>query len=108
MQKARMLGNFVKKMADEKGMTLTDLSILLQCDENKTLAFLKGRAYITFQQMKELAQAFGVSVSTLLAVDANYYNNSVVHCMNSFQNVENRELILDIIDDYMDVWNAVQ
>ena len=108
MKKARMLGNFVQQMAAEKSMTLTDLSALLHCDENKTLAFLKGRAYISFQQMSSLAHAFGVSVSTLLTGDANHYNNSVVHCMNNFQNEDNRELILDIIDDYMDVWDAVQ
>ena len=27
--------------------------------------------------------------------------------MNAFDNPENREKILDIIDDYMDIYNAV-
>ena len=44
----------------------------------------------------------------LLSGDPQRYNATVVHCMNDFHNPENREMILDFIDDYVDVVDAVK
>ena len=35
------------------------------------------------------------------------YEREVVHCMNSFSNSANREKVLDIIDNYMDIKDAL-
>ena len=58
--------------------------------------------------MRPIPKKLGVSVATLLKGNEDVYKRTVVHCMNSFDDDSNREKILDIIDDYMDVLNAVQ
>lgn len=107
MQKARMLGNYIEQLADEKNLSLSDLSATLNCQENQVKSLLKGRSFATFDQISLLSKQLGVTVSELLHGNEEHYNATVVHCMNQFQNVENRELILDIIDDYMDIYDAV-
>lgn len=107
MQRARMLGNYIQELAEKKDVSISDLSALLDCEEHQVKSLLKGRSFATFQQLSALAERFGVSVTDLLDGDEVYYNRTVVHCMNHFQNPQNRETILDIIDDYMDILDAV-
>lgn len=107
MQQARMIGYRVQKYADSKQLSLLDLGAILECDVKQTKAFLKGRSFASFEQLVRLAQKLEISVSDLLTGDEEDYNNHVVHCMNGFQDNENREKILDIIDEYMDVFDSV-
>ena len=106
MKSARMLGNYVEKLAKDNNLTDQDLNSILGCDAFQTKSFLKGRFFVPFEQISNLAKALGVSVSELLAGDPESYNATVVHCMNPFKDVENRETILDIIDNFIDIKNA--
>ena len=54
-----------------------------------------------------MAEQFNVSVQQLLEGDLEHYNRTVAHCMNQFQKAEHREEILDILDDYLDIVDAV-
>ena len=107
MQKARMLGNYVDYLAKCKGLSISDLSRILGCSENQAYALTKGRAYASFAQISNLAKELGTTVQALLSGNEKIYNETVVHCMNDFQDSSNRELILDLIDDYVDIVNAV-
>ena len=108
MQEARMLGNYIQHLAQEKDMSNSDLSRILGCTENRVYSFLKGRAFASFNQIQKLADALDISVDTLLTGDPKSYNASVVHCMNEFDDSSNREFILDLIDQYIDIYDAVQ
>ena len=107
MKKARMLGNYAEYLADQHGLDVSHLSALLSCTENQIQAFYKGRSFPSFSQLSKLSKALDTTPSVLLAGNEKIYNETGVHCMNSFDNPENREKILDIIDDYMDIYNAV-
>lgn len=107
MKSARMLGNYVEYLAEQKGLSVSDLSQALGCDQNKVASFLKGRAYASFSQISNLAKILGASVADLLAGDVHHYNETVVDCMNGFDNSQNREMVLDLIDNYIDVIDAV-
>lgn len=107
MQGARMLGSYVEHLASCKNMSLSDLSSILGCNEAGVYAFMKGRAFASFPQIAALADRLGVTVEQLLSGDETSYNANVVHCMNDFQDTSKRELILDLIDDYIDVVDAV-
>ena len=107
MQRARMIGNYVEYLAKAKGITDDQLCQTLDYDEKQVHAFFKGRMLATFSQLESLSELFEVSVEKILEGDEENYNRSVVHCMNQFQDVNNREKILDIIDDYIDIKNAV-
>lgn len=95
MKQARRLGNYVEELSIKNNITPIQLSELLNCSEHFIQRFFKGRALLTFPQMRLLADTFGVTVSDLLD-DSNYSYD------------DNREKILDIIDDYMDLYEAVK
>ena len=107
MQNARVLGNFIQKLAEENHLSVTDLSHLLSCVEHQVKSLLKGRSFASFEQISKLAEQFNVSVQQLLEGDLEHYNRTVAHCMNQFQKAEHREEILDILDDYLDIIDAV-
>ena len=107
MQEARMLGNYVEHLANSKGLSVSDLSQILNFTENNVLAFLKGRTFASFSQLSNLADALETTIENLLGGDISQYNDTVVHCMNGFKDIEKREEILDLIDNYIDICNAV-
>lgn len=107
MQKARMLGNYLRQLVEERGMTAAGLGTLLGCSERQICALFAGRRFLTFDQLSTLANTFSVPVEKLLAGDPVHYNKTVTHNMNRFEDTGKREQILDIIDDYMDVFDAL-
>ena len=108
MQKARMVGNYIQHLAEERHISTNELSELLGCTESQTKSFLKGRALASFEQLQRLAAQCGISAQDILNGDSQAYNKTVVHCMNEFEDNANRELILDLIDEYMDLVDAVR
>lgn len=107
MQGARMLGNYVDYLAKKKNIPCSDLAELLECSEHQVSSFLKGRLHASFPQMLKLAQKLDSTVDRLLDGDEVIYKQTVVECMNDFDQDKNREEILDIIDNYIDLCDAV-
>lgn len=107
MKGARVLGNYAQKLANEQNITVSELSALMSCSEQQVKSFFKGRFFASFSQLEALAHQFGVKVSDLIKGDEAHYNKTVVHCMEDFDVEQQREFILDIIDDYLDIQNAL-
>lgn len=107
MKEARMLGNNIQNLAEKKGLSVSYLSSILDCDEHQVLELFKGRAYASFAKIKILAKELDTTVEELLKGDQKVYNSTVVHCMHEFEDEENREFILDIIDGYIDIMDAL-
>ena len=107
MKETRVLGNYVKSLAHSKHVSEDELSQLLDCSPEQVYSFFKGRSFVSFQQLTKLATRFDTTVADLLNGDLENYNSTVVHCMNDFQNPDNREKILDIIDGYIDIVDAL-
>lgn len=107
MKEARMLGNHICQLAKSKGLSELELSQTLGCEEYQVNSLIKGRAFATFSQIQKLSEKLDTSIESLLKGDEESYNSTVVHCMNKFKNNENREIILDIIDDYIDIVDAL-
>lgn len=108
MKTARMLGSYAEELANKNGFTAKSLGELLGRTEHQVRMFFKGRAYLSFPQMKILAETFNVSVTDLLEGNKDSYKANFVNCRHEFDNDENREKILDIIDDYIDLFDAVE
>ncbi len=107
MQKIRIIGNYIQHLATEQGISNAELSAILVCEERQVKALMKGRMFASFEQLSVLAQTFHVSVSDLIHGDIEQYNKSVVHCANQFSDINNREIILNLIDEYLDILDAV-
>lgn len=107
MRQARMIGYRVQKYAELKKVSTSELGKAIGCSEPRINSFLKGRSFVSFDQLSTLARTLGVEISSLLTGSEEDYNKSVVHCMNEFSNTDNREKILDIIDEYLDVIDSL-
>lgn len=106
MQSTRMMGCFAKQLADEKNFTTEQLAENINCTTQQLEAFFTGRFLFPFSKVKTLSDILGVSVSKLIDGDGQMYNSYVVHCMGEFDDPEEREFILDLIDDYLDIKEA--
>lgn len=104
MKDLRLLGNMIKKLSQEQHVKLESA---LGWSEDQVAAIFDGRVFPSFHELEKLASIFKVSVPELLHGDESYYEQNVVHCMGSFENPDNREAILDIIDDYIMLQKAV-
>lgn len=107
MTQARMMGNYAQHLAEEKGISLSQLSKALECDEITIQRFFKGHILLPFAQISKLAETLSISIEQLLTGDKEQYEATVVHCQVPFNNPDNRETILDIIDDYVAISNIV-
>jgi len=107
LQKARMIGNYVDHLAQRKGISYEELGTEIGCNTQQVRSFLKGRSFVSFSQLVSLAKRLGVSVADILEGDRAVYSATVVHCMNDFEDESNREMVLDIIDDYLDILDSL-
>lgn len=108
MEDLRLMGSMIQKLATENGDTPNQLSTILGCSQEAIIALYKGRMFLSFAQLEQLAEHFGVTVEALLTGDDAYYTQNVVHCMGKFEDPRNREEILDIIDDYLNLKASIQ
>ena len=107
MRKLRMLGNYVGYLAEQNGISDEELCGALGCGPTDLLSFLKGRRLVSFDRLAAVSAVLGTPVARLLEGDAGHYEESVVHCVGRFSDAENREMSLDIIDDYLDLLDAL-
>lgn len=107
MQQARVMGNYAEQKAIHAGLHIQDICEALHCSDQKVKSFLKGRAFLSFDQLSTLASILHVSVGELMQGDPELYESTAVHCMNEFDDGKNREFVLDLIDDYMDVFDSL-
>ena len=107
MKSARKIGNYAEKRFHELGLSVDEINRALDFSDRETYAFFKGRLMLTIDQLSKLADKLGTTVQAMIDGDEKEYSASVVHCMNDFDNEDNREVILDIIDDYMDIRDSL-
>lgn len=106
MKEARMLGFRVSEYAKERNVSPTELSSVVGCTETQFKAFLKGRVFLSFEQLSLIAKRLNVDVSSLLSEKEEDYYKNAERCTGKFADNQNRELILDIVDEYMDLIDA--
>ena len=107
MENLRMLGSSIQKGAEARRLSAKEVGDAIRCGERQVLSLYKGRSICSFAQLKTIAELYSVPVGELLAGDENYYERTVIHCMNRFHSADNREEILDIIYDYLDICDLV-
>lgn len=107
MKNLRVLGSTIQKESLNQNLSLDVLGATIGCTATQMQSVCKGRLLCSFQQLNTLASTLGLPITTLLEGDKEYYEENVVHCMEHFTDSQNREKILDIIYDYLDVCDAV-
>jgi len=106
MHAMRKFGNMIQKKVEDKKATDEQLAHVLQLEEHEVNMLYKGRLYLSREQLHALSDFLDESIDTLMNGDEEYYTKNMVHCMTDFTDINNREMILDFIDSYLDIYKA--
>lgn len=108
MQKARRMGAHIKYLAEQKGVSNKELASVLGCTETNVLEFYQGWVYPSYGQMLALSKKLNVSINEIVNPNEALYNSLMEEELGEFSDVNNREKILDIIENYYDLAKAIQ
>ena len=108
MSHTRELGFAVQQLASRDQKTEEVLRSALGLTPQELRKFYAGRLFLTGADLRKAAEVCGVAPRALLNADREEYDARVVHCMSEFRNRENREMILDLIDAYIDAREALR
>ena len=107
MASLRDLGYKIMSLVNNKDTLKKQLCMKLNFSSTDLNRLLFGRLSVTPVQLTTIAETLSVPVEELI----NYKNNdsykNVVHCMSSFSTQEHCNEVLDIIDSYIDIKEAV-
>lgn len=106
MKEIRLIGNCIEKLIKEQGLCTKKVAKAIGVRDNSFQKVLNGRMFLSFEQLEQLAKLLSVTIEELLNGDLEHYNQTIVHCNGTFENEENREEILDIIDMYITLKEA--
>ncbi len=101
MQELRLMGNYIQKLMIENHSTIKDISKYLDISEDVVSKFLQGRLFLTFGQLEEIALFFNVRLEKIFNGDLDYYNKTIVKSNGNSLSENDREFILDVIDDFL-------
>lgn len=107
MQRARILGNNIRRKAEEQGITKREIADLLGCSEERVIALYSGRVYLSYMQLQSVAERLGTPVTELITGGETEYKADMDKSFGVFSDDSNRERVLDIIEDYLDIREAV-
>lgn len=108
MASSRDLGYKIMSFVDNSESLKKELCSKLNFNATDLNRLLFGRLSVTPVQLNTIADTLSVPVEELV----NYKNNdsymNIVHCTSSFSSQKNCSEVLDIIDSYIDIKEAVQ
>lgn len=109
MKQARTIGNNIKMLLQEKGLSYKDLAEKLGFTELEIAKICDGRLMVTDQDLYEIAETLNVDTDFLLEEQPKerYCGNLFVHYMHTFNEEKNEQMILDIFDFYCDMKEAI-
>lgn len=86
----------LEEFADGIGFSLTDIHKLIE-----------GRLYVPPILLKEIAEKLGVTRERLVEYRGAEEYNTLLHNFRDFKSEENKDLVLDLIDMYADLEEAL-
>lgn len=100
----RMIGNNIHSLMSKKGITPEHLSERTGFSNNDLQRIFDGRLILSPNDFKAISDALNVKIEDIMS---EHESDCFVHCMHDFQDVKNREMILDLMDAYIDVVEMV-
>ncbi|MCC8121104.1 MAG: hypothetical protein LIO42_03790 [Oscillospiraceae bacterium] len=97
MSYARELG-FAIQQISKQPETQQEICTALHISAHELGKLYAGRLFLTVSDLEKVADACSVSTDMLIEADPNEYNTHI----GKFTNLKNREIILGLIDAYID------
>ena len=108
MREARIIGTTIEDICKDKNIPVSTLSNALKCSEYQIHSMLKGLLYASFDQLMIIANILNVPLEDIICDGTRQHNRTEAHCIDGFKDIANREFILDLIADYIDIKNAAR
>lgn len=107
MASLRDLGYKIMTLINDNDSLKSELCSKLNFSSVDLNKLLFGRLSVTPNQITTIANTLSVSVEELVNYENNDSYKNAVHCMSSFSSQEHCNEVLDIIDSYIDIKEAV-
>ena len=100
----RRLGYNIEKASQRKYNTIEEFANVVNLSLRDVHRLFEGRLVLSPFQLKAISEKVDISLKELLDVSGKY---NLVECMGSFKDKRNEDKVLDLIDDYIDLMEAI-
>lgn len=107
MRNMRLIGSNIEKCTKQMGLSPEQASIRLGCTREQYITLTKGLMIPTYELLMHYVKSLPISEEELTSSDSSYYDKNFVLAMGEFTILDEREKILDIIEDYQRLISAV-
>ena len=108
MRALRILGHTIESEILKQSIDEEVLSTKVGLTLNQLKKLYCGRLLLSFEQLKTLADVIGIPLNNLLSLDDTQYEIAMAQkSLGEPLSTDNREYILDLIDCYLDLREAV-
>lgn len=107
MKYSRVLGCNIEKLMLDKQVDKNQFAMEMNYSIVDVNKILEGRLTLTPPDLHDIAEVLEVPVESIILepIDGNY--NTAIDCMGHFENLDNQEVVLDIIDMYIDLRESI-
>jgi len=107
MAHSKIVGQNIQLVLQEKGIHLEDLAQQLNYSLVDLHRIVEGVLLIDGNELKEFANALKVELSELLDQRDETEYRGLLHCMGEYHDAKNKEKILDYMDMYIGIEEAM-
>lgn len=107
MSNSRILGNNIALELSKRNLSVGLFAKNIGFTETETQKLIEGRMFLPPFQLKAIAKTLSISVEDLTADRGCEAYNSLIHNFGEFNSSENQKLVLDMIDMYADLEEAL-
>ena len=108
MKNVREIGYRIRSLMEERKLSVEDLANNLEKPADEVNMALFGRRFFSFPQLEKISDFLNVPVDRFFEHGQNISLGDSVDCMNRFTDKENCEEVLDLIYDYLDVYDSIK
>ena len=108
-EKSRVFGNNVKYFLFQKGISTEEMGAALGYTDYEVQKIMDARIFVDRHEKREISDFLGESMESLCLMRdvEDYIEAGCIECRGKFDNPENKKLILDILDLYCDMQEAI-
>lgn len=107
MNCSRIIGNNILLELQSQSKGLMDLAAQIGYSEQDIHKLTEGRLFVPPVQLDKIADALGIGREDLTKSRGREAYSSMIHNFRSFKCMENQDLVLDLIDMYADLEEAL-
>lgn len=107
MAYSRIVGQNIELLMQRNGIQASMIAEQLGYSEIDVYKIMEGSLLITGSEMCEIAEVLHVDIAELEMTRDEEEYRPLLHCMGNYKNVESKDKIMDFIDLYIDLEEAM-